>query len=86
MPEITGYGRWLIDQFLIMRPVRAGAMGGMQPVTWQEVQAFCAMTSRVDPGRDAERLFELSRAFVEGDRLGQDVFALSPMQLLEAEE
>ena len=54
-------------------------MGGLIPLTWQELHAFRIETGAIGPGWEPETLMEMSRAYCVEIGKASDPFRISPM-------
>ena len=73
LPEIT-VGGYLKDAFLSLGMARDGAL------SWQEIESFSRLTGDISEPWEAHTVRAMSIAYLDGQRLGEDPLAISPME------
>ena len=70
--RLTSREHQLVDALFYIGPTLPGGMGEI-PLTWAEIYAWATMTRSVLSPKEAEIVFEMSRAYLTGRENGSDV-------------
>lgn len=72
-------GDYLIEAMFAMRPTRSTGMGEV-PADWPVIDAFARATGRIGEPWEAETLFAMCAAYLEGRDAGTDTLAIPPVE------
>lgn len=70
MPDLGAF-QYLMDN-LIDAGCMVADMAGERPLPWSEIAAFAKATGRINSAWESERLAAMSRAYIEGRRIGEE--------------
>ena len=77
LPELPA-GEYLLDALHEVGAFSQGSMGGISPLTWLELDAYCRRTGEVENPWEAKLIIELSREYVSGYNIGLNVLGIPP--------
>ena len=83
-PELE-VGRYLIQMLFEVGPTSSVGMGE-GPVTWLDLMAFNSLTGDITEAWEARVVIELSRSYLEGRKLGENIWEHPPWPPSENED